>query len=139
MAQAKNYSNYVEVVGNVSSEPYVNEKTGIMKFNFATHRKYTKKDGTQEEQTSFLRASLAPKRNAAKQSAVTKGAFLRIKGHLEDNSYRDKDGNYKGGMEIGVDSITVLRKREDGKVENTETGNVEAITDENEAVELENA
>ena len=42
-------------------------------------------------------------------------------------SYKAADGSWKGGMEICADKITVLKKREDGKVENTETGEAEAI------------
>lgn len=126
MAKAKNYNNYAEVAGNVSKiyqQP--NEKNGEMRFNIAVNHKFTRKDGTEGSKTNFLNVLVRPGRRYAKQDVVTKGAFLRVIGHLEDNSYKAEDGTYKGGMEINADKITLLVKREDGKVQNTETGEVE--------------
>lgn len=138
MAKAKNYNNFVEVVGNVTSEPRVSEKTGDMRFTVAAHRKYTKKDGSEVEESTFLNVHVRPNRKYAKQESVTKGAFLRVLGHLENNTYKDKEtGQYKGGIEIGADKIVVLKKREDGTVENTETGEIENVEDD--VIEVENA
>lgn len=138
MAKAKNYSNYVELVGNVANIYSKSEKTGEMRFNLAFHRKYTKKDGTEVSETSYLPILVRPNRKWAKQDVVTKGAFLRVTGHLENNSYEVKDAEgksfepkqFKGGVEVNADKITVLKAREDGKVENTETGEVETIDEE---------
>lgn len=128
MAKNKNYNNYAEVVGNVANVYQTpGEKGGDLRFTLASHRNYTKKDGSKGEVTQFLNVKVAAGRRYAKQEAVTKGAFLRVIGHLENNAYQDAEGNWKGGMEIGVDKITVLKAREDGKVENTETGEVEVI------------
>ena len=99
----------------------------------ATHRSYTKKDNTKGQETQFLNVLVRPGRKWASQQVVTKGAFLRVIGHLENNGYRAEDGSWKGGMEINADKITVLKAREDGKVENTETGEVEQVE---EAVEV---
>lgn len=131
MAKAKNYNNYSEVVGNVAvvfQTP--GEKSGNMRFSLATHRKFDKKDGTKGEDTQFINVLVKAGRKWAKQETVTKGAFIRVIGHLENNSYLAADGSWKGGMEINADKITVLKAREDGKVENTETGENETISDE---------
>lgn len=130
MAQSKNYNNFTELVGNVANEPRVSEKTNDMRFTIATHHTYTKKDGTKETETIFLNVHLRPKRKFAKQESVIKGAFLRILGHLENNSYVDASGHRRGGMEIGADKIVVLHRRKDGSIENTETGEVETIEQE---------
>ena len=108
MAKAKNYNNYAEVVGNVANV-YQNpgEKAGDMRFTLANHRSYTKKDGTKAEVTQFLNVKVAPGRRYAKQELITKGAFIRVVGHLENNSYQDAEGNWKGGMEIGADKIVL--------------------------------
>ena len=128
MAKQKNYRNYSEIVGNVARVYQTpDEKNGDLRFTVATHRKYNKKDGTKVEETTYLNVHVRPNRKWAKQENVTKGAFLRIIGHLESNAYQTEDGNWKGGMEIGADKIVVLKAREDGKVENTETGEVETI------------
>ena len=129
MAKAKNYSNYAEVVGNVANIYQNNSKSGEMRFSLATHRSYTKKDGTKGEDTQFLNVLVRPGRRYAKQDAVEKGAFLRVIGHLENNGYQAADGSWKGGVEINADKITALKKREDGKVENTETGEAEDLAD----------
>lgn len=129
MAKEKNYNNYVEIVGNVSTiyqEPANNAK-GEMRFKIANHRTYTKKDGTKDEKTHFLNVLVCPGRKWAKQERVVKGNFLRIKGHLENNAYQDKEGNWKGGVEINADSIIELKRRDDGKIENAETGEVVTI------------
>ena len=128
MAKQKNYNNYSEVVGIVSKiyqEP--TEKNSDMRFNIATHRSYTKKDGTKAQDTQFLPVLVKAGRRWAKQEDVTKGVLLRVIGHNENNAYQTTDGTWKGGMEICADKITILKSREDGKVENTETGEVEAI------------
>lgn len=128
MAKAKYYSNYAEVVGNVANIYQKNEnKTGEMRFAIATHRSYTKKDGTKGEETEFLNVLVRPNRKWAKQETVEKGKFLRVVGHLENNSYRAEDGAWKGGMEICADKITELKKREDGKVENSENNEAAEI------------
>lgn len=129
MAKAKNYSNYSEIVGNVAKvfQNPADNKNNEMRFSIATHRSYTKKDGTKGEDTQFLNVLVRPGRKWAKQDVVTKGAFLRVVGHLENNAYRTEDGGWKGGMEINADKIVVLKAREDGKVENTETGEVEDV------------
>ena len=124
MAKQKNYQNYVECVGNVANiyQKPSGEKDGDMRFVIANHRSYTKKDGTKGEETIFLNVHVRPGRKWAKQEAVTKGAFMRVLGHLENNSYQTENGEWKGGMEIGADKITLLVKKEDGSVQDTETG-----------------
>ena len=124
MAKQKNYQNYVECVGNVANiyQKPSGEKDGDMRFVIANHRSYTKKDGTKGEETIFLNVHVRPGRKWAKQEAVTKGAFMRVLGHLENNSYQAENGEWKGGMEIGADKITLLVKKEDGSVQDTETG-----------------
>lgn len=124
MAKQKNYNNFVECVGNVANiyQKPSGEKDGDMRFVIANHRSYTKKDGTKGEETIFLNVHVRPGRKWAKQEAVTKGAFMRVLGHMENNSYQAEDGTWKGGMEIGADKITLLVKKEDGSVQDTETG-----------------
>ena len=124
MAKQKNYNNYVEIVGNVANiyQKPSGEKDGDMRFVIANHRSYTKKDGTKGEETIFLNVHVRPGRKWAKQEAVTKGAFMRVLGHMENNSYQAEDGTWKGGMEIGADKITLLVKKEDGSVQDSETG-----------------
>lgn len=124
MAKQKNYNNYVEIVGNVANiyQKPSGEKDGDMRFVIANHRSYTKKDGTKGEETIFLNVHVRPGRKWAKQEAVTKGAFMRVLGHLENNSYQAENGEWKGGMEIGADKITLLVKKDDGSVQDTETG-----------------
>lgn len=115
MAKAKSYSNYAEIVGNVANIFSKSEKTGEVRFKIATHRNYTKKDGSKGEDTHFIPVLVRPNRKWAKQELVVKGKFLRVIGHLEDNSYKAEDGTWKGGVEICADKITELIKREDGK------------------------
>ena len=124
MAKQKNYNNYVEIVGNVANiyQKPSGDKPGDVRFVIANHRSYTKKDGTKGEETIFLNVHVRPGRKWAKQEAVTKGAFMRVLGHMENNSYQAEDGSWKGGMEIGADKITLLVKKEDGSVQDTETG-----------------
>jgi len=130
MAKAKNYSNYSEQVGNVANI-YQNpsEKNGEMRFTLAVHRNYEKKDGTKGEETQFLNVLVRPGRKWAKQDIVKKGAFMRVIGHLENNSYQAADGTWKGGMEINADKITLLVKNENGTVKNTETGEAEEVSE----------
>lgn len=129
MAKAKNYSDYTEVVGNVATIFQNNEKTGEMRFRLINHRTYTKKDGTKGSEDTPIGVLVKKNRRYAKQSDVVVGNFLRVIGHLEDNSYKDADGKWHGGLEVCADKIVVLKARADGKVENTETGEVEEIAD----------
>lgn len=137
MAKAQNYSNYAEVVGNVAvifQNP--SEKNfGQMRFRLINHRSYTKNDGTKVTEDTPVPVLVKKGRRFAKQENVTVGAFLRVKGHFEDNSYKDEAGAWHGGFEINADKIEVLKKREDGKVENVETGQVEEIDQNNVEVE----
>lgn len=129
MAQAKNYSNYVEVVGNVATiyQKPTEKNFGEMRFRLINHRSYTKKDGTKGSEDTPVSILVKKNRRWAKQDIIEKGKFIRVVGHLEDNSYKDADGKWHGGLEISADKIVELKKREDGKVENTETGQAEVI------------
>lgn len=128
MAKAKNYSNYVEVVGNVATiyQKPTEKNFGEMRFRLINHRSWSKDDkkGTEDTPVSIL---VKKNRRWAKQDIIEKGKFIRVIGHLEDNSYKDADGKWHGGLEISADKIVELKKREDGKVENTETGQAEEI------------
>ena len=138
MAKAKNYNNYAELVGNVSKiRQSSDNKRGEMRFTLGVHHSYTKKDGTKATETQFINVLVAANRRYAKQDVVTVGKFLRVIGHLENNAFLSKDGNWVGGIEINADKIVELKKREDGAIENTETGEVENIEDE--AIEVDNA
>ena len=131
MAKAKNYSNYSEQVGNVANVYQTpGEKSGEMRFTLAVHRNYDKKDGTKGRETQFLNVLVRPGRKWAKQDDVKKGVFMRVVGHLENNSYQAADGTWKGGMEINADKITLLVKKDDGTVQNTETGETESLSEE---------
>lgn len=114
MAKAKNYNNYVEVVGNVCEKGIVKSETAGIIFNLANHRRFTKKDHTKGEDTEFLRVHVRPGRKYAKIEDIQKGAFLRIKGHLENNSYKDEaTGEYHNfSMEIAADTVTVIPRKE---------------------------
>ena len=125
MAQNKNYNNFVEIVGNVAKVYQKPEnENGEMRFILANNRNYTKKDGTSGRKTDFINVLVRPGRKWAKQGDVTVGAFMRIKGHLENNSYQAEDGTWKGGVEINADSLKLLLKKDDGTVEDPETGEV---------------
>lgn len=140
-ATKKNYSNYAEVVGNVAKifqSPDEN-KSGDLRFSLANHRSYTKKDGTKVRETEFFPILVKANRKWAKQSDITKGAFIRVIGHHENNAYLAEDGTWKGGFEICADKVVILKARDNGQVENTETGEVETISDENENVEVAEA
>ena len=131
MAKAKMYSNFVELVGNVASVKDAN-KIGDVRFRLAVHHRFTKKDGTKGEETHFIPVLVRPNRRYAKQDDVTVGKFLRVIGHLEDNSYKAEDGTYKGGIEVNADKISIITKRADGQVESAETGEAIDVIDETE-------
>jgi len=134
MAKAKMYSNFVELVGNVASVKDAN-KIGDVRFRLAVHHRFTKKDGTKGEETHFIPVLVRPNRRYAKQDDVTVGKFLRVIGHLEDNSYKAEDGTYKGGIEVNADKISIITKRADGQVESAETGEAIDVIDETEITE----
>jgi len=131
MAKAKNYNNYAEIVGNVANIFQTpTEKNGDMRCDVAVHRKFTKKDGTKGKDVDYYPVLVKPGRKFAKQEAIVKGNFIRVIGHHEDNRYKAEDGTWKGSVEICADKIVILKERGNGKVENTETGEVETITEE---------
>ena len=142
MAKAKMYSNYVELVGNVASVKDAN-KIGDVRFRLAVHHRFTKKDGTKGEETHFIPVLVRSNRRYAKQGDVTVGKFLRVIGHLEDNTYEVKDENgnsfepkqFKGGIEVNADKISIITKRADGQVESAETGEPIEVIDETEISE----
>ena len=120
--EKKNYNNYVEIVGNVAKVRQTpTEKNGDMRIIIIAHRKYTKKDGTEQTINTPVPVLIAGGRKWANQDKVTVGAALRIKGHLEDNSYKAEDGTWKGGLEVNADSIRVIERKKDGEKAEAET------------------
>ena len=129
MAQEKNYNCYAEVVGNVGAiTQNPSEKNfGKMRFVLINHPTYVKKDGTKVRKDNPVNVIVY---NAAQQKKVTKGAFIRVKGYLEDNSYKDAEGNWHDHRnEVVAKGITILKAREDGNVENAETGETVVVTE----------
>lgn len=131
MAKAKNYNNYAEIVGNVANIFQTpTEKNGDMRCSVAVHHNYTKKDGTKGNEVHYISVLVKAGRKYAKQDAIAKGNFIRVIGHNENNGYKADDGTWKGGMEICADKIVLLKEKGNGKVENTETGEVENLSEE---------
>lgn len=107
--------NVINAIGNIGQDAelrFLPNATPVAQFSFALTSGYGDK-----QVTTWLRCSLFGKRAETLAPMLTKGTKIGITGELTNKPYTDKNGNDKYSLDVRVNDVTLLGKK-DGATSN---------------------
>ena len=111
------YSTHV-LVGHLGSEPemrYTPNGQAVCSFRMAVSHKWTGKDGTTQEQTTWYRVSTWGKLAETCSQYLSKGKLVLVEGdRLETKPYANKEGQPAASLELTAQTVKFLSKGEGG-------------------------
>lgn len=102
--------NVLNAIGNIGQDAEVRflpNSTPVAQFSFALTSGFGEK-----QVTTWLRCSLFGKRAETLAPMLTKGTKIGITGELTNRPYTDNAGNEKHSLEVRVNDVTLLGKKE---------------------------
>jgi single-strand DNA-binding protein len=109
--------NKAMIIGNLGSDPEIRAIASgarVANFSVATNRKWTGRDGTQQEKTEWHRIVAWEKLADIAERFLKKGDRVYVEGEIEYRSYEDKDGVTKYITEIRARDMVMLGGRDGG-------------------------
>ena len=104
--------NQVVLVGRLTDDPsLVTKDSGkkVTTITLAVQRTYKNSDGVYE--ADFIRCILWDGVAASTSEYCKKGDIVGVKGHIQTNSYDDKDGNKKYTTDVIAEKVTFLSSK----------------------------
>ncbi|HEX8693757.1 MAG TPA: single-stranded DNA-binding protein [Longimicrobium sp.] len=105
------------LIGNLGSDPEIRtipSGARVAQFSLATSRRWTDKNGQQQEKTEWHRIVVWDRLVDVVEKWVHKGDRLYVEGEIEYRQYQDKDGVTKYMTEIRAREIMMLSGRGEG-------------------------
>lgn len=105
------------IVGNLGRDPelrYTPSGDPVCGFSVAVTRKWTGKDGTPQEQTTWYAVSAFGNQAEPCSKYLTKGRQVLVEGDVTARAYMGKDGEPKAGLELRARVVRFLGTRQDG-------------------------
>lgn len=120
-----NEHNYVNLIGNLVEDPelrYTPSGAAVCNFRIASNRKWTGRDGQQQEDTTFMTVNCW--RDLAEHVAETlhKGDRAIVVGRLRVRSYDDAGGQTKWVTEVEADEVAPSLRWAKAQVERSNGG-----------------
>jgi len=103
------------LIGNLGSDPEIRtipSGARVAQFSVATNRKWTGKDGQQQEKTEWHRIVVWEKLVDVVERWAKKGDRIYVEGEIEYRQYQDKEGVTKYTTEIRAREIVLLGGRD---------------------------
>lgn len=100
------------VIGRLGKDPELkslSNETSVCNFSVAVSKKWKKKDGTQEEKTTWIGMSAWGKTAEVISKYLAKGSQAYFEGELETSSW-EKNGEKRYKTEVRVERIEFLEK-----------------------------
>ncbi|NIT04432.1 single-stranded DNA-binding protein [Candidatus Saccharibacteria bacterium] len=127
--------NKATILGNLTRDPemrYTPDGQSVTTFGVATNRRWTNKDGQQQEDTEFHNVVAWGKLAEICTQLLKKGSQVHLEGRLQTRSWEGKDGVTRQRTEIVAEDMILLSR---GKVEGEDanaaaTGEEEVIIEE---------
>ena len=115
--------NKVILVGNLGKDPevkYLEGGVAVAKFPLATSETFKDKNGNKNDQTEWHNIVVWRGLAEVAEKFLKKGATVYIEGKIKSRSWEDKEGNKKYITEIIGDTLTMLGKKEENTLTQTE-------------------
>lgn len=110
-----NLRNKVQLIGHVGNNPEVKSTSNgrsMAKFSLATRENYKNQQGEKVDETYWHYITVWGKNADFAGKYIQKGQELAIEGKLHPKMYNDKDGNKRFSVEIIVNELVLLGKKE---------------------------
>lgn len=110
--------NRAQIIGNMTRDPELRTTQGgqsVCSFGVATNRRYTGKDGQQQEQTEFHNIVAWAKLAEIICQYLGKGRKVYIEGRLQTREWQGQDGNTRRTTEIVADNMIMLDRAGGGQ------------------------
>lgn len=106
--------NRVVLVGRLVRDPELRPYSNgnVCKFSIANGRSYATKGGEKKEETSFFNCTAWGRQGEIIHQYCKKGSQVIIEGRLQQRSWEDKEGKKQSSVDIIVENLQMLSKRE---------------------------
>ncbi len=103
--------NKVILIGNLGADPelrYTSGGTAVANLRLATSRRWTNKDGSQQEDTQWHQVVVWGKQGESCKEHLSKGRQVYVEGRLQTRSWEDKEGNKRYTTEVVANQVLFL-------------------------------
>jgi single-strand DNA-binding protein len=103
--------NKVILIGNLGADPelrYTGSGTAVADLRVATSRRWTDKQGAQQEDTQWHRVVVWGKQGENCKEYLAKGRQVYIEGRLQTRQWEDRDGNKRYTTEVVAQDVRFL-------------------------------
>lgn len=101
-------SNIITMIGNLTDDPelrFLGSGTAVAKFRIASNRRWTDRDGQQQEETTFIDVNAWRDLGENVASSLKKGDRAIVIGRLRIRSYEGQDKQTRWATEIEADEV----------------------------------
>jgi single-strand DNA-binding protein len=102
------------VVGHLGRDPelrYTPEGTPVASFSIATSRRWTNRNGEQQEKTTWFRVSVFGKQAETVHQYLTKGRLVLVEGEVDASAWIGQDGTPRATLELRATNVRFLGAR----------------------------
>ncbi|NPV06963.1 MAG: single-stranded DNA-binding protein [Anaerolineae bacterium] len=102
------------VVGHLGRDPelrYTSDGTPVCGFSMATTRRWTDRNGEQQEKTTWFRVSVFGNQAEPCSRYLTKGRLVLVEGDVDVSAYTAQDGTARGSLELRARTVRFLGGR----------------------------
>ena len=103
--------NKVILIGNLGADPELRYTSGgqaVADLRLATSRRFTGRDGAQQEDTQWHRVVVWGKQAEHCKEYLSKGRQVYVEGRLQTRSWEDRDGNKRWTTEVVAQTVQFL-------------------------------
>jgi len=109
--------NLVILMGNLTRDPqlsYTPNQKAVVEFGLAVNRKWTRHDGSQDEEVLFAECQVFGKRAEVISKHFVKGSPIFVQGRLKLEQW-DKDGVTHSRTRVIVESFEFVGSKQEGR------------------------
>ncbi len=113
-------SNFVTMIGNLTEDPelrYTGGGAAVCKVRLAVNRRWTDREGAQQEETTFVTANAWRELGENIAETLHKGDRAIVIGRLRIRSYEDREGQTRWVTEIEADEVCPSLRWATAKIE----------------------
>ena len=106
--------NSVNIIGTMVKDldlKYLPSGTAVGSVSIAVNQDYKKQDGTKVEKTSFFDVKVIGKQSEIINQYFSKGSRIGITGELEQETWKDNQGQNKSRVIIKLESFSFIDKK----------------------------
>ncbi len=99
------------IVGNLGRDPemrYTPSGTAVTNLNVAVNRKWTGRDGQQQEKTTWFRVAAWDKLAELCNQYLRKGSLVLVEGEVEARAWTTQEGEARASLELNARNVRFL-------------------------------